>query len=213
MPVISRAFRENDQKEVKEIYVKSAINNLIIGALIFIGLWINLDNIFALIPKTEVYSLGKMVVLIIGGGKIIDMAAGVNGEIIVMSKHYRVNVYLVVVLAIVTVLLNYILIPIYGLSGAAIGSTLALLFFNFSKFLFLKAKLNMQPFTLNTLKVIAISATALFIGLWLPRIENIYVDIITRSTLVTIVYCLAIYFTQASKEINSEINKFFNRHK
>jgi O-antigen/teichoic acid export membrane protein len=154
-----------------------------------------------------------MVVLIVGAGKLIDIAAGLNGEIIVMSKHYRVNVYLVVVLAIITILLNYFLIPIYGLTGAAFGSAIALLVFNFSKFLFLKLKLNIQPFSLNTLKVLVISSIALVIGLWIPTFENIFIDIIVRSGVVTIFFSLSIYFSNSSQEINLEVNKWINRHK
>ena len=84
MPIISKAFRENKLSEINDIYRKSSINNLIIGIIIFVGLWINLGSIFSLIPRSEVYSMGSMVVLIVGAGKLIDMVAGLNGEIIVM---------------------------------------------------------------------------------------------------------------------------------
>ena len=211
MPIISRAFKENNQQEIKEIYAKSSLNNLIIGALIFIGLWINLDNIFTLIPKTEVYSLGKMVVLIVGAGKLIDIAAGLNGEIIVMSKYYRVNVYFVVALAIFTVGANYILIPVYGLSGAAIGSAFALLFFNLTKFIFLYSKLKLQPFSVNTIKVILLGAVILLFGLWLPQLDNVYYDIFYRSVIVSVIYSIAIYLLKPSKDIDNLINKAIGR--
>ena len=211
MPIISRAFKENNQQEIKEIYAKSSLNNLIIGALIFIGLWINLDNIFTLIPKTEVYSLGKMVVLIVGAGKLIDIAAGLNGEIIVMSKYYRVNVYFVVALAIFTVGANYILIPVYGLSGAAIGSAFALLFFNLTKFIFLYSKLKLQPFSVNTIKVILLGGVILLFGLWLPQLDNVYYDIFYRSVIVSVIYSIAIYLLKPSKDIDNLINKAIGR--
>ena len=211
MPIISRAFKENNQEEIKEIYAKSSLNNLILGALIFIGLWINLDNIFTLIPKTEVYSLGKMVVLIVGAGKLIDIAAGLNGEIIVMSKYYKVNVYFVVALAIFTVGANYILIPVYGLSGAAIGSAFALLFFNLAKFIFLYSKLKLQPFSVNTIKVILLGAVILLIGLWLPQLDNVYYDIFYRSVIVSVIYSIAIYLLKPSKDIDNLINKAIGR--
>jgi O-antigen/teichoic acid export membrane protein len=211
MPIISSAFRENNIKEVNDIYRKSAINNLIIGVLIFIGLWINLDSIFSLIPRSEIYSLGRMVVLIVGAGKLIDMAAGLNGEIIVMSKYYKVNVYLIIALALFTVLSNYILIPIYGLNGAAIGSAFALLFFNLSKFIFLYSKLNLQPFSINSIKVVVLGAVVLFIGFWLPHLDNIFVDILYRSLLVSIVYATAIYLLKPSEDINRIIDKVIHR--
>ncbi len=210
LPVISRAFARNNHQEIAGIYRKSAINNLIIGLLIFIGLWINLDNIYSLIPRSEVYSLGRMVVLIVGSGKLIDMAAGLNGEILVLSRYYKVNVYLVAGLAVVTIMANYILIPLYGLSGAAMGSAMALLLFNLSKFIFLKVKLKLQPFTRNTLKVLVIGGISLFIGLWLPKLSNVYTDILVRSGSVTLIYSIAVYLSHASDEINAEVKKWLN---
>lgn len=212
LPIISRAFQEDNVKEINDIYSKSAINNLIIGVLIFIGLWINLDSIFTLIPRSEIYSLGSMVVLIVGAGKLIDIAAGLNGEIIIMSRYYRVNVYFIIALAFFTVLANYILIPIYGLNGAAIGSAFALLFFNLIKFVFLYNKLKLQPFSANTIKVLLLGAVVLLLGFWLPQLDNIYFDIIYRSVIVSIIYGVAIYLLKPSMDINRLINKALGRH-
>lgn len=202
LPILSKAFKRNDLNEVQSIYKKSSINNLIIGSLLFIGIWINLDNIFALVPKSEVYSLGKYVVLIIGIGKLIDMVAGVNGEIIVMSKHYRVNVYLILFVTVFTILSNYLLIPRYGIEGAAIGSTVALLLFNSSKYIFLLLKERIQPFSIQTLKVLLIASLTAFIGLKLPSIESIYIDILIRSIVTTLVFISLIIWLKPSEDID-----------
>ncbi len=211
LPIISRAFQEENISEIKDIYSKSAINNLIIGVLIFVGLWINLDSIFSLIPRSEIYSLGSMVVIIVGAGKLIDMAAGTNGEIIIMSKYYKVNVYFIIPLAFFTVLANYLLIPVYGLNGAAIGSAFALLFFNLIKFIFLYTKLKLQPFSLNTIKVLLLGVFILFLGFWLPQLENIYFDILYRSVIVSVIYGIAIYLLKTSIDINRLIDRLLGR--
>ena len=212
LPIISRAFQEDNIKEINDIYSKSAINNLIIGVLIFIGLWINLDSIFTLIPRSEIYSLGSMVVLIVGAGKLIDIAAGLNGEIIIMSRYYRVNVYFIIALALFTVLANYFLIPVYGLNGAAIGSAFALLFFNLIKFVFLYNKLKLQPFSVNTIKVVLLGVVVLLLGFWLPKLDNIYFDIFYRSAIVSASYGIAIYFLKPSMDINRLVDRLLGRH-
>ena len=211
MPLISRSFEAGKPEEVEAIYKKSALNNLVIGLLIFIGLWVNLDSLYSLIPKSEVYALGSIVVLIVGFGKLIDMAAGVNGEIIVMSKYYKVNVLLIVLLAIITIVANYLLIPIYGLSGAAVGSALALIIFNTSKFLFLWIKMKIQPFSWSTVLTLVIGIIILMIGMYLPKLQSSLLDIIYRSTIVTLVYSSLIYLLKVSPEINTEVNRFIGR--
>ncbi len=202
MPIISNAYKNNNLEEIKTIYTKSSINNLIIGSLLFIGIWINLDSIYSLIPNSEIYALGKWVVLIIGAGKLIDMVAGLNGEIIVMSKHYRVNVYLVVLLTVFTISANYILIPIYGLEGAAIGSSLALLFFNTSKFGFLWWKEKIQPFSFQTVKMLGIAILTLSAGLNAPIMENIFIDIIYRSALVVLLFGGLVLWLKPSEDVD-----------
>ncbi len=207
LPVIASAFERNDMAEIRRVYQKSSLNNLLIGLLIFMGIWCNLDAMYSLIPNTQVYSMGKWVVLIIGLGKLLDMAAGTNGEIIVMSKYYRVNVYLVVLLTLFTVVANYLLIPWYGLEGAALGSSLALLLFNLSKYIFLVAKLNMQPFTRNTLKVLFIGIIAFFTGSWLPDLPSALLDIAFRSMAIIIVFGGLVWWLKPSEDVEALVQK------
>src|SRR5690606_4806803 len=83
-PIIAKAFTNDDLREIGDIYRKTAINQLLIGMLLFLGIICNLDNIFHFVPNREIFEAGKNVVLIIGLGKLADMAAGANGEIIIM---------------------------------------------------------------------------------------------------------------------------------
>lgn len=211
MPLISRSFEAGNLDDVSTIYQKSSLNNLIIGLLIFIGLWINLESLYSLIPRSEIYALGSIVVLIVGFGKLFDMAAGVNGEIIVMSKYYKVNVMLIVFLAIITISANLILIPMYGLKGAAFGSALALVLFNLAKYVFLWVKLKIQPISRSTLFTLLVGGIALLIGLYLPRLERPIIDIVYRSAIVTSVYAALIYALKLSPDINDVVNKFIGR--
>ena len=73
--------------------------------------------------------------------------------------------------------LNYLLIPIYGIEGAAIASVAVMFLFNLVKYLFLKIKLGFEPFSYETLKIIFVGFTALipayFISASLSPIPNI----------------------------------------
>ncbi|HZX75298.1 MAG TPA: oligosaccharide flippase family protein, partial [Cyclobacteriaceae bacterium] len=69
MPLIARAFEKKDMKEINVIYQKTAINQFIIGALILIGVWANLNNIFEIMPKGNIYEAGKWVIILVGFGK------------------------------------------------------------------------------------------------------------------------------------------------
>lgn len=210
-PLISQAFQKNDMAHVLTLYRQTSINQLIIGSLLLIGVWANLSNIYQFIPNNEVYIAGMHVVLFIGLGKLTDMFFGVNGEIIVMSKYYRFNVLAVSLLAVLTIGLNYILIPRYGIEGAAIASFLAMAIFNLSKFAFVLIKFRIQPFTLSSLKFTCIAGLSLLVNHFLPAIENIIIDIVLRSFIITLTIMLPTYFLKISPEMNGVLDNLLQR--
>lgn len=211
MPLISRAFEKNDLADIKVIYQKTSINQLIIGGLILIGIWANLHNIFGLMPRGEIYEAGQYVVLIIGLGKLLDMMFGPSSEIIVLSKYYSFNIVLIILLAISIVVANNILIPRYGIDGAAIGSAAALVMFNLLKYFFIYIKLAMQPLTWSTVKVLVIALIVLGVNFALPKIDVILVDVLFRSSLITVVYGTLIFFSKVSTDGNLVIAGLFSR--
>ena len=202
MPLISKAFEQNEIKEVANLYRKTSINQLIIGSLLLIGVWINIDNIFDLMPKGENYVLGKWVVIIIGYGKLMDMLFGPSSEIIVLSKYYRFNIILIILLAAIVIISNNILIPRYGIEGAAWGSAFALITFNVIKFIFIYVRFGIQPFDWATLKVLAIGGITLAINTILFKVNNTLIDIVFRSAIVTIIFSSLILWARPSADAN-----------
>jgi O-antigen/teichoic acid export membrane protein len=211
MPLIARAFEKKDFEDIKKIYQKTSINQLIIGTLLLIGIYINIDNIFEIMPKKDVYEAGKWVVIIVGIGKLVDMLFGPSSEIIVLSKYYWFNIILVLFLAATVIISNNILIPIYGINGAAIGAAFALIAFNAIKFIFILVKLKMQPFRFDSVKVLVIAGLVLSIHFLLPKINNSFLDILFRSSIITIVYGGLIYFSNTSPDGNAFLKKVIKR--
>jgi O-antigen/teichoic acid export membrane protein len=211
MPLISKAFEQNQIKEVANLYRKTSINQLIIGSLLLIGVWINLDNIFDLMPKGENYVLGKWVVIIVGAGKLMDMLFGPSSEIIVLSKYYRFNIVLIIILAAIVIFSNNILIPRYGIEGAAWGSAFALVTFNVIKFIFIYTKFGIQPFEWATLKVLMIGVITLLINTVVFKIDNTLIDIAFRSIIITVLFSSLILWTRASADANGIFRNLISR--
>ncbi len=211
-PLIARAFDKNDLKDIYSIYQKTSINQFIIGSLLLIGVYINLDNIFALMPKKEVYEAGRWVVVIVGAGKLIDMLFGPSSEIIVLSKYYWFNIILILLLAVTVIVANNFLIPVYGINGAAVGAAFALALFNLVKFFFIYFNLHMQPFTIATLKVLMIALLTLALNDWLlAKIDGVIPDLLFRSSIVTIFFATLIYFSKASPDGAAFVQRLLTR--
>jgi O-antigen/teichoic acid export membrane protein len=199
--LIARAFELNDMAEVRTIYQKAALNQFIAGALLLIGVWANLDNIFQFMPKGEVFQAGSLVVIWVGLAKLFDMAFGPNSEIIVLSRYYWFNMVTLILLAVTVILSNYILIPVYGLTGAAYATALSLILFNIIKWIFVLVKLGLQPFSPAFIKVVIICMLVAALNLILPKIEIVFADIMYRSSILSVAYITLILLSNSSTEV------------
>lgn len=214
-PIISQAWMRNDVEKIDEIYHKSAINQLIIGSFLFLGIWCNIDAIFNLIPNGEIYRPGKYVVLFIGFTRLFDMATGVNGEIILQSRYYKFNLISVAILATLLVVTNWIFIPLYGINGAAFATALSVFLYNILKFLFLWIKFRIQPFNIKTVIVLLIAVFTFFAASIVPVPEdgfgNTVLSILIRSSIITILFAGATYIFQISDEANHLVQTGFEK--
>ncbi len=210
-PLVSEFFEDRKINEIEKIHKQISINQMAIGILFFIGITCNLNNIYDLMPNGDVYRSGTMVVFLIGLSKLIDMAFSNNGEVITMSDHYRFNVISMVVLALLMIGFNYILIPIFGLNGAAMATLSAVFMYNIVKMAFIKIKLGFTPFSQRNIVLLFIGISVFLAAFYIPRLNNPLIDLIMRSLMTSIVYGMLIYFSKVSKEINGIVNAFLKK--
>ncbi len=210
-PLIARGFEQNNRNEIRNIYHKTALNQFILGALLLIGVAANLDSIFMLMPKGEIYQAGKWVVIIVGFGKLVDMLFGPSSEIIIYSKYYSFNIVLILLLSVVIITSNNLLIPRYGIEGAAMGTAITMIIFNMVKFVFIWVRMEFQPFSIAFIKVILIGAIAILAGFLLPRIDFIIIDMIVRSGVITVVFGGLTLLLKVSPDGNELVKRLASR--
>lgn len=209
MGIVSDAFKRNDLVEINNLYKKSCNSQLTIGLLLFIGIWSNIDNIMSLLPPE--YVEGRNVILFISAGYLIDMGTGINYIIMLTSKYYRYDGYFIIITLLLTIASNYILIPIYGIEGSAIATAITIASYNILRWLFLYVKFKMQPYDINSVKLIFIAIIAFLPGYFIPFLNNLLIDIILRSSIVGGLFILLILKMEAAPEINHKIRKNLKR--
>ena len=200
VPLLAKAWEEQDFKQIQAIYSKSSINQLIIGGLFFLCVWINIDAIFSILP--EKFSHGKWVVLCIGLAQLFNVATGVNGAIIINSKYYKYDLYTNLLLVVITLISNYLLIPKYGINGAAMATAFSVLLFNLIRLILIKLKMNLQPFSLKTLYTVLILIALYGVSLCLPLIGNLYLDVIWKTFVVVAIFIPLLLSLELSEDIN-----------
>ncbi|WP_417443971.1 lipopolysaccharide biosynthesis protein [Joostella sp.] len=205
-PITSKLLNTRNFKELDVLYKKSSINLFIVGGFIFLLIILNINELYKLLP--EQYSGGVVVVFLISLAKLFDNLIGNNNAIIFNSDYYRMVLFFGVLLAILTVLLNVIFIPIWGINGAALATFLAFTLYNIVKLYFVKAKLNLQPFSLNTFKT-ALLITILLVSFYFWDFNfSPIINIICKSLLVSLIFVFSLYNLKLSDDINAVIDKY-----
>jgi len=199
--VVAKHLKEKNYEEIERIYKSSSINQMVPGLLIFIGVVANLHNLNDILP--DAYASASPVIIIIGLSKLIDMTAGINGAIILNSKYYRFDLISMIILIIFSISLNYWLIPILGMTGAAIATATSLFLYNLIKGIYVWIKFKMQPFSSRILVLIGFSSILLFGSLQTTYFDNTYLDILIRSVAITLIYSFGVLSLNISEEVNS----------
>ena len=203
-PITAKLMSEEKYQELNDLYKKSAINLQVFGGLIMLGIFVNINELYKLIP-TE-YSGGILVVFLIGLSKFSDLILGNNNAIILNTKYYRAVLFFGLLLVLMMVGLNMLLIPLYGITGAALATLISILVYNAIKLLFVIWKMNLYPFSINTLKSLAI-IIVLFAAFYFWEFNfNPVVNIVLKSTLISILYLYVNYKLVISAEVNGVVN-------
>ncbi len=203
--VVSEAWKRKDLETIRSVYYKSCMNQFIIGLILFLGIWINIDNVFHIVTKD--FSSGKYVIFFIGIMNLIDMATGVNGIIIGTSKYFRFQTYFIMLLGILTILSNMFFIPKFGLNGAALATLLSGVVYNFSRMLFLYIKFRMQPFNMRFIYTLIVGVILYFLTKSFVTSGNFIIDITLKSVFLGGTYLTAIYIMNISVDLNTTLNK------
>ena len=215
LQIIAQAWANNDLPKIGKIYYKTSVMQMLIGALLFIGIVINKNFIIDVLlnkHKTE-FAAYFNVFIVVGVGFLVDITGGINGYIVNLSKYYRYTTYFIVGSVLFCVASNWLLIPKIGMMGAAVAYLLSMFILNFLYWIFVKIKFGLQPFDKTHFLILVISAISLAAGLYLPLGHNVYIDMILRSAIVGAIYISLAYLFKISEDVNQVINKVLNLKK
>jgi len=203
-PIVALFWKSKELDKMDALYKKASTVNLVVGAGMFLLIWINMDSLFQFMPAE--YAAGKYVFLFLGLGRLVDMAAGINGTILLTSKRYKVDLLFTSGLVVFTVLTNLALIPMFGINGAAVASMTSLVLFNFLRIVYLYRQFHIHPFVSKQLWVPPILLLVIIITGFTGRLDNTFADIAIRTILAGLAFFVPIYFLKISEEINQWVS-------
>jgi len=210
-PITAKLMHENKHNEMDILYKKTSINLQMVGGYVMLGIFVNINMLYEMVPPE--YAGGILVVFMIGLSKYFDLILGNNNAIIFNTKYYRAVLFLGVLLVILTVGLNMIFIPIYGIIGSAFATLLSITLYSVAKLLFVVKRLHLYPFTNQTLYSMAITFILFLMFYFWEFPFHPLISIVLKSILVTISYVYINYKFVISIEINQVIDNVLKRLK
>lgn len=208
-PITAKLMHENKQQELNDLYQKTSINLQVVGGFVMLCIFVNINQLYELLPKE--YAGGIMVVFMIGLSKYFDLILGNNNAIIFNSKYYRMVLFLGVMLALLTFVLNWIFIPLYGIIGSAFATLLSITCYSVAKLLFVVKRMHLYPFSKQTVVSLGVtSGIFVLFYFWQFPVHPI-IGILLKSFLLTVCYVYANYMLGISTEINQVLDNLMGR--
>jgi O-antigen/teichoic acid export membrane protein len=200
---VAQAWANKDVESIKKIYYQSVKYLMLAGGLLLIGIITNIHDLLSLLPES--YHKGVVVAIIACVGGFLNIATGVNTSILFTSEKYIYGIYLLFLLLILAISLNVVLIPLYGIEGAALATALSSVIYNVLKYFIIWKNFKMQPYDLSSIKILFVIAVVFLISYFLPSINNIIVSMVVRSVIITAVYGGLTYLLKIIPEFHKYI--------
>jgi O-antigen/teichoic acid export membrane protein len=210
-PITAKLMHENKHDELNDLYKMTSVNLQMVGGFVMLCIFVNINQLYELIPKE--YSGGIFVVFMIGLSKYFDLILGNNNAIIFNSKYYRMVLFLGLFLVFLTVALNMLFIPGYGILGSAFATLLSITLYSLAKLLFVVKRMRLYPFTVQTLYSMAITFVLFLVFYFWQFPFYPLIGIALKSIFVTIAYVYFNYRFVISQQINDVIDGILKKIK
>lgn len=210
-PMVAKAWATDSFDTIKDLYKKTSIAPLTITIFLFLLIWINIDLIMYYYGKD--FGQGKYIVLFISIGNIINISTGINGTIINTSKYYKADIVFQLLLIMLTVITNIVLIPKYGINGAALATGITILLHNIIKLIYVYYIFNIHPFSIKTILIIIIGLIFFVVINYIDKPNSLLLSSFVFTIIISVIYPLLVYKLHISDDINNIIDKSIKKLK
>lgn len=215
-PQLATAIKENNQHETAHLMQQVSSTLLLIGGMILCVIWLNIDLIFHILPNGETYASARQVVLMLGTSQLIIAVCSFTSSALNYSRFYAFSLLFSFILTALSIMLNNLLIPHFGMNGAAISNLLAYGIYFLLIVLTVRFTLHTPTFTRQHLKIILLIIVIINLNfLWLKHlpINNIWISSIVRTIVLIGGGCVVAWVKNLSPEINQQVRSIISKYK
>ena len=198
-PIINKTLADGDMEELDRFHKKTSLTLYFLGAVLFSCIMVGFPYLTQFMPKNgTMLREYEPVVWIWGSAVLIDLATGFNGNIISLSKYYRFNILVMLLLAGLTIGLNYYFIKNTDLKliGIALSTAISLSIYNVVKIIFNYFVFKVSPLSIEMIFVSIICTLAITVAIVLPNFNSNLINLVYKPAVVLILIYIGNYFTK-----------------
>jgi O-antigen/teichoic acid export membrane protein len=199
-PIISELYHQGDISRLSQFYQTLSRWSFTFGLPYFITVLLFANPILAVFG--EEFKAGSSVLIIVGIGTLVNAGTGMCGAMIVMTGHSKLSFFNSLVTLALGVTLNVILIPAWGLVGAAVATASSFTLINILRLFEVTLLLKLWPYNREIIKPIAATIIALVVGYFMNQIvpaDNI-IKLLFDMIVMWVSYISAIYLLGLTAE-------------
>lgn len=150
-PNISELFHSGQKSELKNIVQRTS--KLMFWATLPIIVFLILFGEYLLAIFGNEFKIGFIALCILTLGQFINAMTGSVGNVLNMLGYQKLLQNIVISSAVINIVLNYLLIPRYGIEGAAIASFISMTYLNIVSVLYVRKKVGFYTFYFPGVKI------------------------------------------------------------
>jgi O-antigen/teichoic acid export membrane protein len=199
-PLTAQYYNSQDFNSMGDLYKRSSLTLTLIGGLIFLLITCNIQQFYKMQP--EEYAVAVPIVFLIGLVKLSENVLGSNNAILYNTNLYKITMWLGLALAVVAIFLNALLIPRYGIIGAAVATGISYLAYVAAKLAVVNLKLQLHPWSKRTgIGLLLIGSTLVIFYFWNFNFQP-FINIVLKSLLLTFFYVVLVLALKISTDLN-----------
>ncbi|MBP8725531.1 MAG: polysaccharide biosynthesis C-terminal domain-containing protein [Saprospiraceae bacterium] len=169
-PKVASHSRNSNAEALVALYRTSSDTMLLSTLLLSMGLLLAFPGLADVMPNSEEIMRIRPALVCLILARIVDAATGVNHYLLSYSRYYRFELFLLLGMAVANIALNLLLIPEFGMAGAALATLISVSTYNLIKTLIVYKLLGMHPFRRRTggIILLALVVFGLFYAIQFP---------------------------------------------
>jgi O-antigen/teichoic acid export membrane protein len=158
-PIIADLYRRNLMQDLARLYKDVSRWAFTVNLVFFLSTVLLAKDVMSVFgPK---FVAGWPVLIIVAGAQMFGASVGSTGRLLAMTDRQWIVMYTTVGTVVLNLMLNFLLVPIYGIVGSAAATAAAMAATNAVTLAAVRRSLGLWPYTSLYLKPIAAAALAL----------------------------------------------------